>query len=63
MWLVLMVRLTSVPFSEKNRSIFMLARTVIKRISLRLENHLATHLGEEEIQIAKSFLTKCCRLL
>ncbi len=26
MWLVLMVRLTSVPFSEKNRSIFMLAR-------------------------------------
>ena len=27
MWLVLMVRLTSVPFSEKNRSIFMLART------------------------------------
>lgn len=44
MWLVLMVRLTSVPFSEKNRSIFMLARSKSKNddggFDLRINTYL-----------------------
>ena len=52
-------RLHVIMLTPKGRAL----EPVIKRISLRLENHLATHLSEEEIQIAKSFLTKCCQLL
>ena len=51
MWLVLMVRLTSVPFSEKNRSIFMLARSCPR--TAKVENR---RVCERSFQALEPFL-------
>ncbi len=52
-------RLHIIMLTPKGRAL----EPIIKRISSKLENHLAHHLSQDEVDKAKTFLTKCCRVL